>query len=169
MLLNVAAKVRSAWSFKGALTFECNITFDDPSCGRSCDGPISIMPGNAKRLASGATARPARAAAATAVTPPPPNAPPNRPPPRDASLAQGANGNRAPPARRSQRREPQRFPAMPLESRRGEPAEFIFGQFFPASPAAFLPHHHRIQFTSVERIQQCPRKTDQIGRASCRG
>jgi 4-oxalocrotonate tautomerase len=70
-LRNVAASVRNAASLAGSLTFECSITFEDPSRGNPSAGPTSISPAGAIRFASGATARPASAAAATAVTPPP--------------------------------------------------------------------------------------------------
>src|SRR6478735_7295609 len=70
-LRNVAATARNAASLAGSLTFECNITFELPSFGSLCVGPMSTNPGGAIRRASGAIASPASAAATTAVTPPP--------------------------------------------------------------------------------------------------
>ncbi len=149
VLRNVAAKVRSAASFEGSLTFECNITFEGPSRGSFCAGPISTNPAGAIRRASGATASPAKAAAATAVTPPPTK--PSlqaipalssartaiaRTPQGGASVASGSAS-----------------PARPNEAFCGEPAELILGEFLAAAAATFPPHHHGVEFAGIVGIQ----------------
>ena len=92
-------------------------------------------------------ASPASAAAATAVTPPPIKASLQAMPAlssaRSASARTPQGGASVASGSFSPRRQ--------CKARRGEPAEFVLGQFFAAAPAAFLAHDHGIELRRHRR------------------
>ena len=163
-LLNVAASVRNAARLAGSLTFECSITFEEASRGSPSAGPISTRPGGAIRRASGATARPAKAAAATAVTPPPTKrslqAMPALSRARTASARTPQGGASVASGSVSPRRQ--------AEALGGEPAEGVLRQLLAAAAAAFLPHHHGIEFAGIVGVQHLARKADRHGQRQLR-
>ncbi len=158
-LRKVAANARSAASLAGSLTFECSITFELPSFGSLCAGPISISAAGAIRRASGAIASPASAAAATAVTPPPTK-----------------RSRQAMPALSSARTATARTPqgGASVASGSGSPrgrakrlaanqAELVLGEFLSTAAAAFLAHDHRIEPACVIGVLHLAREADGDG------
>jgi hypothetical protein len=157
--LNVAATARNAASFAGSLTFECNITFELPSFGSLCAGPMSISPGGAiRRAKSGKCSRDHRgdAAADKALAP------------SDAGLVERAYRNRPDAAGRGERRKRQRLALGKREASRGEPAELVFGQLLATAAAAFLADDHSVELARVIGILHLAREANRDGERQVR-
>ena len=151
-------------AYAGSPTFECSITFEDANPRQSVRGPDVDHPrrGDPPRQRRDRKTRQRRrdhgsdAAADEDLAP------------FDAGLVERAHGDRAHPAGRCQCRQPQALAAPPSQPRRGEPAEFILGQFLAAAPAGFLPHDHRIEFAGIVGVEQIARKADGDGERQLR-
>ena len=87
--------------------------------------------------------------------------------PGDAGLVERTQRNRAHAAGRRQYGKSQRFAAPPGKAWRGEPAEFVLGEFFAAAPAAFLAHDDGIELAGIVGVEDFAREPVVTDSASC--